>query len=82
MKNYKPENHGFLEEKCDSLPNGSSKLRKKWKQMTPKERYESLSWSVATSCAIESGEDPVKIYNKFMQKAKEIDWSLQEFAEI
>ena len=50
--------------------------------MTPKERYESLSWSVATSCAIESGEDPVKIYNKFMQKAKEIDWNLQEFAEI
>jgi hypothetical protein len=50
--------------------------------MTPRERYESLSWSTATSCAIESGEDPVKIYNSFMERAEEIDWSLEEFAEI
>jgi hypothetical protein len=50
--------------------------------MTPKERYESFSWSVATSCAIESGENPVTIYNRFMEKAEKIDWSLEEFAEI
>jgi len=35
-----------------------------------------MAWSVATSCAIESGEPPMKIYEKLMERSKETDWNL------
>lgn len=52
------------------------KQRKKWKELTPRERYERLSWSVATSSAIETGENPQKIYERLMTNSNEINWDL------
>jgi hypothetical protein len=35
---------------------------------TPRERYRRTAWSVAVSCAIETGEPAVDVYEKLMKK--------------
>lgn len=68
MTNYKQENPENLEEKCDLQPSGLLKLKKSWEEASPKEKFKRLAWSVAASCAIESGEDAVKSYNKMLER--------------
>jgi len=47
-------------------------MKKKWKDQTPEERLKTITWSVATSCAIETGENPVAIYERLMKRKKEL----------
>lgn len=68
MTNYKQENPENLEEKCDLQPSGLLKLKKNWEETSPKEKFKRLAWSVAASCAVESGEDAVKSYNKMLER--------------
>lgn len=39
-----------------------------WADKTPEERFRTLAWSVATSCAIETGEEPTVIYERMMKR--------------
>lgn len=39
-----------------------------WADKTPDERFRTLAWSVATSCAIETGEEPIVIYERMMKR--------------
>jgi transcription elongation factor Elf1 len=48
---------------------------KKWKELTPEEQQKRIAWSVATSCAIESRQDPVDIYNRIMEDYRNISGS-------
>jgi hypothetical protein len=42
--------------------------------MTDKEEQrQRLAWSVATSCAIETGESPVDIYERMLKKFQDVD---------
>lgn len=43
-----------------------------WEEMTPRERYERLAWSVATSCVIETGGDVTKVYEELMKRKCEL----------
>jgi hypothetical protein len=36
--------------------------------MSPEERQKIIAWSVATSCAIKTGEDPVVDYKRLMER--------------
>ena len=62
----KQENQGDWEEKCDLQQSGLSKLRKRWKESSPEDRFKKIAWSVATSCAIETREQAIDIYEKLM----------------
>jgi hypothetical protein len=42
------------------------KLRKKWEDLTPDERFERMAWSVATLTAFETCESPHEIYRRMM----------------
>lgn len=50
-------------------------LRMKWNELLPEEKQRRIAWSVATSCAIETRQDPVDIYNKIMEDYKIISES-------
>lgn len=39
----------------------------------PEERRRRTAWSVATSCAIETGEQPIDIYNRMLEQFKAVD---------
>jgi len=39
-----------------------------WADKTPEERFRTLAWSVAASCAIETGEEPTVIYERMMKR--------------
>lgn len=47
------------------------KLRKKWGDLTPDERFERMAWSVATSTALETCESPHEIYRRMMARHQE-----------
>lgn len=44
-----------------------------WNPNDPEERRRRTAWSVATSCAIETGEQPVDIYNRMLEQFKAVD---------
>lgn len=44
-----------------------------WSETDPEERRRRIAWSVATSCAIETGEDPVDIYNRMLDRFRDVD---------
>lgn len=48
-----------------------SKLRKHWSELSPEARFLRMAKSVATSCAIETGEDPEIIYKRMIARHKE-----------
>ena len=52
--------------------NGLSKLKRSWNETNPEERRKRIAWSVATSCAIETGGDPVVGYEKLMSRFERI----------
>ena len=47
----------------DWMPNSQ---KTPWANVSPEEQHRRVAWSVATSCAIETGEDPVDIYNRML----------------
>lgn len=56
-------------------------MHKHWKDKTPEERFRAISWSVATSCAIETGEDPQVIYKRLMERNEDKLSGLKEEME-
>ena len=44
-----------------------------WSKTDPEEQRRRVAWSVATSCAIETGEQPVDIYNRLLKKFQDVD---------
>jgi hypothetical protein len=44
-----------------------------WSKTDPEEQRRRVAWSVATSCAIETGEQPVVLYNRLLKKFQDID---------
>lgn len=44
-----------------------------WSKTDPEERRRRTAWSVATSCAIETGENPIDIYNRMLEKFRAVD---------
>jgi transcription elongation factor Elf1 len=44
-----------------------------WNTDDPMERRKRIAWSVATSSCIETGKDPVDVYNKLMDDWDEVD---------
>ena len=44
-----------------------------WNPNDPEERRRRTAWSVATSCAIETGEQPIDIYNRMLEQFKAVD---------
>jgi hypothetical protein len=44
-----------------------------WSKTDPEEQRRRVAWSVATSCAIETGEQPVAIYNRLLKKFQDVD---------
>jgi hypothetical protein len=44
-----------------------------WDPHSPEERRRRTAWSVATSCAIETGENPVDIYNRMLDEFQAVD---------
>ena len=44
-----------------------------WNKTDPEEQRRRLAWSVATSCAIETGEQAVDIYERLMNQFDEVD---------
>ena len=57
-------------------------VHKPWKNKTPEERFRAISWSVATSCAIETGEDPQAIYKRLMERNEDKLPGLKEDLEV
>ena len=44
-----------------------------WNPNDPEELRRRTAWSVATSCAIETGEQPIDIYNKMLEQFRAVD---------
>lgn len=44
-----------------------------WSKTDPEEQRRRVAWSVATSCAIETGEQPIDIYERLLKKFHEVD---------
>lgn len=44
-----------------------------WNPDDPIERRKRICWAVATSSCIETGQDPVLVYEKLMRQAAEVD---------
>jgi hypothetical protein len=44
-----------------------------WNKTDPEEQRRRVAWSVATSCAIETGESPVDIYERMLKKFQDVD---------
>ena len=44
-----------------------------WNPNDPEELRRRTAWSVATSCAIETGEQPLDIYNRLLQHFKKAE---------
>jgi len=44
-----------------------------WSKTDPEEQRRRVAWSVATSCAIETGEQPVVLYNRLLKKFQDVD---------
>lgn len=42
-----------------------------WSKTDPEEQRRRIAWSVATSCAIETGEQPLVIYERLLKKLKD-----------
>ena len=43
------------------------KIKNPWSSLSSEEKQKRIAWAVATSCAIETKEDPVDIYNRLMK---------------
>jgi hypothetical protein len=52
--------------------------RKNWSEKTPEEQFQTICWSVATSSAIESGENPLDIYKRLLNKETKLPIGLKE----
>jgi transcription elongation factor Elf1 len=46
-----------------------------WNPDSPEERRKRTAWSVATSCAVKTGENPVDIYSRILDEFKAMDES-------
>ena len=44
-----------------------------WNTDDPMERRKRIAWSVATSSCIETGRDPVDVYDKLMEEWDDVD---------
>jgi transcription elongation factor Elf1 len=40
----------------------------RWSELSSEDKQKRIAWSVATSCAIETRQDPVDIYNRLMDE--------------
>ena len=56
--------------------------KKKWSEFTPLEKQKRIAWSVATSTAIETREDPVLIYERLMKQPVLMNVSLKDSEKI
>jgi hypothetical protein len=41
---------------------------KRWSDKTPEEQFKAICWSVATSSAIETGQNPMDIYERLLNR--------------
>lgn len=56
--------------------------KQKWSEFTPLEKQKRIAWSVATSTAIETREDPVLIYERLMKQPVLMNVSLKDSEKI
>jgi len=51
---------------------------KRWSDKTPEEQFEAICWSVATSSAIETGQNPMDIYERLLNRTLDTTVNFKE----
>jgi hypothetical protein len=44
-----------------------------WNKTDPEENRRRTAWSIANSCAIETGEKPIDLYNKMLERFRKMN---------